>query len=253
MTDTPIAATKAAPGPACVVCRLLRPWWVRAILAVAALLVFVPAIDLGASGAFWTNGTGFLLQHDPLARGFQKVLHVGTIVVAALLILTFLVSAVRLRPILGLTARSWLFLGLAVVIGPGIVTNSILKEHWGRARPYQVTEFGGHAAFSPPLVLSNQCDRNCSFVAGDPSVGFCLEAVAYVIRRRRRAVLAGSIGIGLAIGLMRIMQGGHFLSDVLFSGLVNSLVVFGLYGVLFGWRAARAVWTGPPQDPAPAA
>lgn len=252
MTDTPVAAPEIAAPPACIACRLLRPWWVRAILAVAALLVFVPAIDLASSGAFWTAGSGFLLEHDALAKGFQKVLHVGTITAAALLIVAFLASAVRLRPILRLTARSWLFLALAVVMGPGIVTNLILKDHWGRARPYQVTEFGGHAGFSPPLVLSDQCDRNCSFVAGDPSVGFCLEAVAYVIRRRRRAVLAGSIGIGLAIGLMRIMQGGHFLSDVLFSGLVNSLVVFGLYGLLFGWRAARTAWSGPPPDSAPA-
>lgn len=36
---------------------------------------------------------------------------------------------------------------------------------------------------------------------------------------RRKRLLAVSILAGSAIGLVRVVEGGHFLSDVIFSGL----------------------------------
>ena len=72
-------------------------------------------------------------------------------------------------------------------LGPGLVVNGILKEHWGRARPRDVTQFGGDRRFTPALVIADQCERNCSFSAGHPSAGFALAALAYAsISRRRR-------------------------------------------------------------------
>ena len=90
-------------------------------------------------------------------------------------------------------------------------------------------------------MISDQCERNCSFTAGHPSAGFALAALgyAYVSRRRRWQVLAAATGFGLLVGLARVAAGGHFLSDVLFSGII----VIGLT-VLLGSR-----WIGPPDEP----
>ena len=74
--------------------------------------------------------------------------------------------------------RRWLFLLLTLIIGPGLITNTLLKDNWGRARPHQITEFGGRAQFTPAFVITNQCVRNCSFTSGDSSFGFWFHTLA---------------------------------------------------------------------------
>lgn len=62
-----------------------------------------------------------------------------------------------------------------------------------------------------------QCQRNCAFACGDASVGFFFLAPAFILAKRRRAWLAVGLAAGGLLGLMRLAQGGHFLSDVIFS------------------------------------
>ena len=105
---------------------------------------------------------------------------------------------------------------LALLLGPGVLVNMTFKEYWGRPRPHQVEEFGGSREFRPPVIPCFDCRSGHSFVSGHASMGFILFAVALVYRRRRWIWIAG--GAGSAIGLARVAMGGHFLSDVVFSG-----------------------------------
>lgn len=59
--------------------------------------------------------------------------------------------------------------------------------------------------------------KNCSFVSGHAALGFYTIALAWVVRRRRRLWLAVGIGVGALVGLGRLLQGGHFLGDVVFA------------------------------------
>ena len=104
--------------------------------------------------------------------------------------------------------------------GSGLLINAGVKEHWGRARPIQVSEFGGHKHFSLALVPADQCDHNCSFVSGHAASGFVLMAVGLMgsVATRRRWFWIG-MAWGAVASLMRIAQGGHFLSDTLFAGV----------------------------------
>jgi len=106
-------------------------------------------------------------------------------------------------------------------LGTGVVVNAILKENWGRPRPVDIQTFGGAGTFEPALHPSNQCNSNCSFVSGHAATGFTLLALGLLgaPATRRRWLLWG-LAAGLSTGALRIAQGGHFLSDVLFSGLV---------------------------------
>ena len=125
-----------------------------------------------------------------------------------------------------------LFLGL--VLGLGLLAHGVLKENWGRARPVQVSQFGGEASFTPPWQPTSECRRNCSFVSGHAGTGFALIALgALATARRRRFWLVTGWSAGLLLGALRIAQGGHFLSDVLFGGLL-------LWGTSL---AIRACWT----------
>ena len=47
----------------------------------------------------------------------------------------------------GALRAAW-FLVVTLALGPGVVTNLILKDHWHRPRPIDVTEFGGSFRFT---------------------------------------------------------------------------------------------------------
>lgn len=207
-------------------------------LACTVLFLAWPELDLLASAAFY-DGTGFVLRGHPFFDFVHRYVGIlaGSIALAAALILG---GAGRIRR-LARRRRAAVFMLLVLLLGPGLVVNVLLKDHWGRARPGQVADYGGAAQFTPAWVVSDQCRHNCSFVCGDASVGFSLAALAFVARHPRRWLAAGFV-TGAGLGLMRMAQGGHFLSDV----------VFAFYAVWFtAWALARimAKWGGPLGPP----
>jgi lipid A 4'-phosphatase len=122
------------------------------------------------------------------------------------------------------------FLLSAVILGPGLLVNMGLKDNWGRPRPRQVMEFGGEKHYEPPLSPGLRCDDCHSFVSGHASIGFCFFGLALLSRSRKWLWLPAIAGT--AIGVTRIAQGGHFLSDVLFSGWVvwySTVFLHGLF------------------------
>jgi len=95
--------------------------------------------------------------------------------------------------------------------------NIILKDNsLGRPRPVHIEHFGGTHEFTKTFYYSGECTKNCSFVSGHASIGFYFMALAWIYRCRQW--LYFGIFCGLAIGFARIVQGGHFLSDVIFAG-----------------------------------
>jgi membrane-associated phospholipid phosphatase len=130
------------------------------------------------------------------------------------------------------------------VIGPGVLANTIFKDHWGRARPTQIEAFGGSHRFTPAPLPAAECERNCSFVSGHAALGFSLLALAFLLppssSRRRGEVVA--LGFGGLVGLGRIAQGGHFLSDVVYAGLL----VYGTTALLYWWIVERDGLAAPP-------
>jgi lipid A 4'-phosphatase len=115
----------------------------------------------------------------------------------------------------------WFIFG-SVFINLLIFVNLILKNMWGRARPNDILQFGGKESFSPWFELSNACNTNCSFVSGDAAVGFSLIILFFITKNK--IFFWGSLVAGLSIGLIRILEGGHFFSDVIMSGLIVYLL-----------------------------
>jgi lipid A 4'-phosphatase len=208
-----------------------------ALLAVTALAVVVflaiPHLDLvvarrtiGADGHFLLRGS---VVFDWLHAwiGLLVGLCLGFFGLAAL-------ARLMGRPIAGLGLAHALFIFALFALGPGLFANTVLKDHSGRARPAQVPEFGGTLYYSAPFAFDGACDHNCSFVAGDPAAGFAYIGPALLLPRRRRAAgIAGALLLGGGIGLMRMFQGGHFFSDVVFSGLVVTATALALHWLIF--------------------
>jgi len=109
------------------------------------------------------------------------------------------------------------FVVVAGILGPGMVVNWGFKEHWQRARPYQVENFGGSQKFTRAAVMTDQCDNNCSFVSGHVSCGVFLISLGLVHRRRQRLWATAGVVSGLVIGFARMADVAHWLSDVLWA------------------------------------
>ena len=91
-------------------------------------------------------------------------------------------------------------------------------------------ELDGKESFSPWFEITNACETNCSFVSGDASVGFSI-IILYLITKKI-IFLYGSFVAGLVLGLIRIMAGGHFLSDIFFAGffiVILNIILFEIY------------------------
>jgi lipid A 4'-phosphatase len=218
--------------------------YLGAAIAAGALFLLAPDVDLLASGLFFRPGEGFFLANAAVVRALY--LSVPWIVAAEILGIPLLLALGwwRGRAVAGLGLKQGMFVLLVLALGPGLAVNAVLKDHWGRARPSQVTEFGGAQAFTPAPLLATACGKNCSFVSGHASVGFGLIAFAFLAgdRRRRMALTAGAVVAGTAIGLARMAQGEHFASDVVFAGLVVCGVAWLLAWALLQRDVGSIVW-----------
>jgi lipid A 4'-phosphatase len=117
--------------------------------------------------------------------------------------------------------KKFLFVLLLFIIAPGIIVQTT-KITWGRPRPVETKEFGGKYEFRTPFspnieLFGNKNDGN-SFPSGHAANGFFMMFPFYILKKRK-ALIFGSLGLiyGTVMSLSRIIQGGHFLSDVVTS------------------------------------
>jgi membrane-associated PAP2 superfamily phosphatase len=122
-----------------------------------------------------------------------------------------------------------------LAVGPGLLVNASLKEHYGRPRPRQVTEFGGSKQFHP-LGEPTWDGQGKSFPSGHASMGFFWFAPAIYFWPRCRRAARGLVGLALIhgglIGFARMAQGAHWPSDVLWSAGIVYLSAWLLYRML---------------------
>ncbi len=192
--------------------------WVAAIAGAAAIgaLAFFgfPWLDLTLSGWFYDPARGFWLGETwPAQLIYHGVRYAlwgfSLVLIGGLMWAHASEKQAAQQPL-------W-FLLIVLVLGPWLITHHVFKDHWGRPRPEAIAEFGGSAHYVRPGIISDQCDTNCSFTSGHAAAAFYLIAFAWVFpKQRRRWMLAGIVAGGIT-GLARIVQGGHFFSDIFFS------------------------------------
>jgi lipid A 4'-phosphatase len=206
------------------------------LAGMAATIFFVswPEFDLVTARLFFDDTHRFFLERHPVPRLFNTLIDALAVVLIVSGLGGMAYTGLAGRTLAGHGPRAFAFIVASVVVGPGLVANTVFKNEWGRARPRQIVEFGGGADFTPALAMADQCARNCSFVAGDASLAFALLAVALLAPQSTRARwIAAAVFFGAFIGFIRIVQGAHFLSDVVFAGIFVSLVVLLLKGMIF--------------------
>ena len=186
------------------------------LVIVSAVLVAFPQIDIGMAGLFRTADGGFALSH---VNGLVLLRQAGILALALLGLTPLLVLILKLArpqsPCLW-PPSSMIFLALSLLVGPGLIVNLWLKPEFGRARPVDVTQFGGNLHFTRLWEVSTACTDNCSFPSGEGSSAVWLMALAFIVPLRWRVpTLVVTGGFAFALSLNRMAFGGHFLSDVL--------------------------------------
>lgn len=150
--------------------------------------------------------------------------------VLAVTALILLVAGLFIRKIAS-CRRKAVFVLLLLALGPGLVVNVMLKDQLGRARPREVIEFGGSLEFTQFWQLGS-AGANSSFPSGHAAIAFFTMAPWFVLRDNKRAIATGFLVFGLSfgslVGIARILQGAHFVSDVVWAGGLIYLIGGGL-------------------------
>lgn len=190
--------------------------------AFADVMLAFPEIDLLVSGLFFTPDRGFAMQGQPWEQFAYRSVPALMVTVNLALIGLWLFNRISGRRLLRFTGRRLAFLLCLLALVPGLLVNHLLKEHWGRARPVKLEQFGGHDRFTPAFVRSDQ--GGGSFSSGHVAAAAYLVGVALIVFGRRSywTILAALYTALVAVA--RIASGGHFLSDAVTSAF---LVLFG--------------------------
>ena len=234
--------------------RSLLPWIVLAIAAIACTVPFwLSDLDIRAAAYFYRHAP-FELGYDaswPMGnkQPYKALYTFGSalswlIVLAS--ILAFAVPRWRKHPLVRKMALTSL---ATVALGTGLLVNGIGKDYTGRPRPRTLQEFGGQAQYRPPLDLGTP-GVGKSFPCGHCSVGFAVGAIGLTVIAVRPtlgvAIIIGSFLLGGAIGSARMAAGGHFLSDVMWSGILTWAAALTSHALISGQRVRAWVSRWPP-------
>ncbi len=208
---------------------------------VGALFAIYPQLDITISALFFDTKTHlfrigletWVLRSRDAARDIIAL-------IAAPAFLAIIGKLILPRRRMLMSGRAALLIVLTLGLGPGLVANTIFKDHWGRSRPMDITAFGGVDHFTAWWDPRGPCPNNCSFIAGEPSGAFwTLAPAAFAPPQWRLLAYGGALAFGIVIGLLRIIGGGHFFTDVVFAGVFMYLVIWAVHGLMFRWRATR--------------
>lgn len=203
------------------------------ILGIVASLIFYfyPQIDLTISSFLYNSQQGFFLVAHPnrIINFFRFAIVVLSYIIVISMIIVLVIKWLRPKIFSQIPARTAIFIILSFTIPSLLVVESVLKEHWGRARPSQITQFGGDSQFTPAWEITEQCESNCSFSSGEAANAFAYIALIFIAGKRRRTVAVVVLTVASLVGLMRMAQGGHFFSDVIISAWIEYIMIWLFY------------------------
>lgn len=206
---------------------------VFAALSAATLALSWLGVDLAVTRQVWEPGYKFVYRNTEPWRFLTRY---GSYPMYALAVPGGAVAFAALfwKP----ARRFWregLFFVLMLSLAHGLLVNSYFKTHWGRPRPHQVVEFGGKWEFREPWQKADNREAK-SFPSSHSTAAFFMLSPYFVYKRRDRRKaylwLAGGILYGMSMGVSRIFNGAHFVTDILWAGgfvyMTGAIIAWGL-------------------------
>ncbi len=228
-------------------------WLLIATLAFFTVLFLnFPQIDLWFSSFFFSGA--FTQRGNPTFE-FIRYIFIDGLTIIAILSVIMLIRSLMIGSRRAVPIQVWGFIVSTFMAGPIIMANGIFKSYWGRARPAEVEFFGGSSDFTPPILIADQCERNCSFVSGEGSAiaTFIIVFAVVIWPNMSRRWKAATLYVGLPssiVGIaLRIITGRHFLSDTIFAVLFCAAIAWAFFQI-FDMRLYRRglTWSNLKRD-----
>ncbi|GLO61346.1 phosphatase PAP2 family protein [Vibrio sp. MACH09] len=205
--------------------QILQSKWQPIIIATIIIAIITIAtrlfnLDIAITSFFYHSQDGFTLKNDSLVRFFYRSINIS-VTVSILFFIGFAIAALFKKSIRKHN-RLVLALFISILLGPGLIVNSVFKENFGRPRPSQTVEFGGQ--YQPKAVLeANWGNEGKSFASGHAAVPLSFLLLAFAAYRRGKLKLAKQLAIGIVswylfVSYARVAAGGHHFTDVAWAG-----------------------------------
>lgn len=208
----------------------ISKWFYIFALCMSLAFILFPEIDIATSSLFYSPKEGWFWSQNPFILFLYTIPRPITIASIAALILLIIDLSLK-KSLFNLRPLSLFFFASVMLTGPGVIVHLLLKDNWERARPIYITQFNGVERFTPAFIVSDQ--KGDSFSSGHAAATYALIALALLVKRRQTLALALAIGIGSLVSFGRIVQGGHYLSDVFVSFIIVYLTAKILYYFIF--------------------
>lgn len=219
-----------------------RGWYLAALqLAVLVLITIILEMtdaDRRLASHFYRAGKGWYMSKNTI---WVWLYAYGTIPGILLTLAALFVCLAGLySPRLKVWRKPCLLVVLTTVIAAGLLVNAVFKQYWGRPRPSQTVEFGGHWNYRP-IFPPGPPGKGASFPCGHCAMGFVFLGMVGFWRQNRK-LAAGGIALAVVLGgilaAARMVQGAHFLSDVIWSLGITTMTVSVLYAYLAPFSGA---------------
>ena len=189
-------------------------------------------LDVFLSRSFYVPGGmhgGWPFGQDPLLRFMYDY---GTIRIWLLFGTALILYGAAWRHLLAERFKKpCLVIILTILIGPGLLVNGVLKPVWGRPRPADLVHSGGNSQYRTVWQPGGP-GAGKSFPSGHCSMAFSFASGASLFSAQpvvAMALVLTGIGYGILMGVTRMSQGGHFPTDVLWSGVLVLMIALILH------------------------
>ena len=194
-------------------------WLIPLLILLAATVVFrVTDIDVSIERLFYRTPGGWVFKDAAPWRFLYRFGNLPAWIVLLGSVVALVVARRQQRT--GSHGRAVVYFLLVMAVGPGLIVNTALKQHWGRPRPREIVEFGGTRQHLEALEKGITGKGN-SFPSGHAAMAFYLFTPFFPLRKTRRGwasfFLVLGIVYGCLMGTARMVQGAHFLSDITWS------------------------------------
>ncbi len=204
--------------------------------ALLIILIIVPphAFDLSISFAFFDNGWPWH-QNEVFSWVFYKLPKVVPFLIALPLVIYMIKLVTRGERLLqhDLGRRA---LYVVVAMALSAITVWWLKDTTGVPCPWDVVHFGGKANVTDPTFSLTHQHGSC-WPSGHAGTGFVLFALYFALKDRwpRVAIATGLFAFifGSVCGFARVMEGAHFVSHVVATGLIDWIICAALSALFF--------------------
>ncbi len=185
--------------------------------------------DLRFSSKYFTDEKQWFLAKSPPWIWLYEYGVIPGIFLSIISFFTWIFSHTKKK--LAILRPYLLICALTPIIASALLVNIVLKDHTGRPRPREIKQFSGNWEYLPALQIGIP-GRGHSFPCGHCSIAFTLTSgIVFWRLSRKFAILSLSVGLiyGILMSLARIVQGGHFITDAMWSLGVVWLTLTTLY------------------------